>query len=217
MKLFFRPQPNQFAHCSGQYAGSPQIVMTAAQCVVDENGNTYPGITLAAARVPGKRETKFLEWDCHWVDNNHYEREINRTYDHVLFNMTAPKSTNEYHLTASSCAINSYQEFWGTGFPGNFNKGNILVRIQGSKWGVGDRFAFMKKKPFGPGSGGGAWIGDVNGSPDGRRPQNVLPGINAFILSNSDLKITGSPLLDNVWLRLLEIVRNGKSCFAGRR
>lgn len=78
VKLFFRPQPNQFAHCSGQYAGSPQIVMTA------------------------------------------------------------PKSMDEYHLTASSCGINSYQELWGTGFPGNFNKGNILVRVQGSKWGVGD-------------------------------------------------------------------------------
>lgn len=149
--------------CTAEFVGSNRVLMTAAHCLVDDNGKWYKNIVFHP-RSRGKNRIEILKTACKGVPDGAVTqtgRDLRKDYGFIT---TYKKNPSWLGLRSGV----PYTEWAAIGYPINYGNALYLQRVYGFKGttfsGVSDGIVEMKDNPMENGSSGGAWIGKLNNS-----------------------------------------------------
>lgn len=198
-RLFFKLPNGELGTCSAQYVGSSYVIMTAAHCVIDENGTWHHDFLIPlAARSPSGKPI-YMKWVCMSVLQA-FLGPAKHAYDYAFIYT----DFSGVHLGFTTDF--RFSEFESIGYPSNYENGLRLMRVKGSVSVKGDGVVLMRDNPFGPGSSGGAWIGDLN---EGESRGNYAIGLNSFKYDNKST-VMGGPRFNIPWYLLWDFVDHQK-------
>ncbi|ALQ96757.1 hypothetical protein B9J09_04500 [Xylella fastidiosa subsp. pauca] len=196
--------------CTAQFVGSNQVLMTAAHCLIDEDGNWLSNIVFSP-RFRGKDRFKTLKIDCKGVPTDaivNGERNLGKDYGFVT---TYEKGIGSFGLKSNAPGSN----LTAIGYPINYGKALYLQKVNGSrgkifnykdsKGRVISKVVQMLDNPMRDGSSGGAWIDNLNTR--SRGGGNYVVGLNSYYLSKEPT-IIYSPYFDEKVFELLNKVKH---------
>ncbi|MCD8459797.1 hypothetical protein LPH44_12045 (plasmid) [Xylella taiwanensis] len=201
-RLYFTTSTGDYM-CTAEFVGSNQILMTAAHCLMDDNGNWHTNIVFAPRYRGGKR-FKNSGTGCKSVPSNYITKDgINHVADYgfITSNRSGPG------WLGLKIRI-PYTKWTAIGYPDNYKGGRHLMRVDGSKGSSYENDTVqMLNNPMGEGSSGGAWIAEVNTS--NSVGGNYAIGLNSFS-SPGDRNTTYGPYFNQYTFDIFNKVK--KDC-----
>lgn len=199
-KWFFTKASGGDYVCSAEFVGSKRVVMTAAHCVMDgATGQWHKNFKFVRAYDNGGGQS--VGWDCMSVKTAWHTSGPNYPYDYAFVYASSDSGAGWLGLMTDI----PYSQFWAIGYPGNYDNGKYMYKVEGTKGTVSGGTVAMNGNPFGGGSSGGAWIGDLT-TPVAAG--NYAIGLNSYYVGHTDPMY--SPYFDNVTFGLYEYVRDKK-------
>lgn len=177
-KLFFTKDTGGNYSCSAEFVGSKRVIMTAAHCVMNgATGKWYKNFKFARAYDNGGGQK--VGWECMSVKTAWHTSGPNYPYDYAF--IYASKDSGAGWLGLKTAI--PYSQFWSIGYPSNYGGGKRMYKVEGTKGQVGGGTVAMNDNPFGKGSSGGAWIGDLTIPHVGG---NYAIGLNSYYVGSPD-------------------------------
>lgn len=194
-KLFFRKGGASYV-CSAQFVSGRNILLTAAHCLKDENGNWASNFVFKRAYNGNEPET--FGWNCVTTWGN---ATVNGRYNWAKdygFIQTSSSNSRGY----LGWQTNTGSRTWtAVGYPSNYEGGSRMYRDGGVRGATRSGVTEMQGNLMGPGSSGGAWLDAIGpGNP------NYSVGLNSFKYNNNPNSMWG-PVFDSEWLRLLNLAK----------
>lgn len=154
-KLFF-DTPSGPSSCSAQFVGgSKRVLLTAAHCVVDDDGNWYENWEFYRAYHAGGGQQVRLEcisiWDGYYTPNPD-----NPDYDYAFIYTQIESSGGTMGLK-----MIPYTPLTAIGYPAAKEGGQYMYKVSGTRGARQGNTVIMNDNTFEGGTSGGAWIGDL--------------------------------------------------------
>ncbi|WHS98747.1 MAG: hypothetical protein LZT29_01695 [Pantoea stewartii] len=204
-KLFFSDDSGKSKYCSAQYIKSKNLLLTAGHCVRNAVTKKWYSHFIFYPRYANGPKDKSTGWLCAatWSDYTKtipgWSQNWGRDY---AFIYTLSPSKNGY----LGYKINSTEKFTtATGYPGNYEKGNYLMKMSGTQRRVsGSSVVEMRTNRMRSGNSGGAWIINIG---ENNTKGNHVTGINSFHYANTpDSEF--SPVFDKDFITLMNFSNN---------
>jgi hypothetical protein len=157
-KLFFTdPKSGDNYTCSAQFVGNVNVLMTAAHCVRDRDGEWHKNILFKRAfpETSGQEVGAIcLSTKRGWVIGG-----INRWKWDYAFIRTSSSSDSGFMHIMTEIPISQLQAI---GYPLNYGNSMRMQKVYGIKGDVSTGIVEMKGNPMRKGSSGGAWLDNNN-------------------------------------------------------
>lgn len=172
-KLFFSTQDGKNYVASAEFVASNRVLMTAAHCIIDEStGLYYKNFQFRRAYNDGGGQKVSIIGDLIW--SSYYNNgSVNWAYDYAFMRTGTDSGAGWLGFKTGL----PYNSMTAIGYPGNYFGGKSMARVTGSKGGISSNIATMRDNRLGPGSSGGAWIGDLTIDTVGG---NYAIGLNSY-------------------------------------
>jgi len=182
-KLLFNTPVKQNSHCTAQFVGSQQVLMTAAHCIYPfpskkYNPNKQFNLDFHFMRQSEKSSGKAFNVKCYalWRQypdgvNEQYDKhgEVFTNYekwnydfkkwDYAFLCTDKPNDGNNWLGLRST--LPKFPTWTAIGYPQNYGKTKLMQRVTGQKGVVANTIVQMQSNPMQMGSSGGAWIDDL--------------------------------------------------------
>ncbi|MFD1773029.1 trypsin-like serine peptidase [Paenibacillus rhizophilus] len=179
-------------HGTAQFIGHCQMILTAAHCVVDEDtGEEYKNFAFARAyrNVDGNEEQELFAIErIGTAEGAGKFAEL----DFAFCRTTESYPGQTLALKIGEPAPDGHP-MHAIGYPEDFNDGNVMAAVDGTREKINDGSFVMEGNPMGPGSSGGAMMVDLN--IEGRKWTNLVVGLNSRSYED-DNTVELSPIFD---------------------
>ncbi|WP_342422336.1 hypothetical protein [Paenibacillus sp. FSL E2-0178] len=191
---------------SAQFVGHCSILLTAAHCVRDSvTGNYYTNLLFSRG----------------YNDGNNDDFPISRvsTLDKYVGSTESARRSYDYAFAFTNRPFNDWiglqvgnphNAFRAIGYPSNYEKGEKMYAVDGTKGTVQDNVVEMIGNPFAPGASGGAWIAKFSTERDGL--MNLAVGLNGGYALDGSEKWYSPLFLNRETIDLFYQVMNRERC-----
>lgn len=182
-KLYF-VEPAGVACGSAQFCGDPNILLTAAHCLMDHKTGKYfetftfwQAYKIGIANIVGVKA--MIVMDKYFDGKDDFTDGIS-PYD---FGFIITKSASNAGWLGWATGIN-YNSWTAIGYPANYQGGNLMQKVDGTKGYMKAGNVQMLGNPMRSGCSGGAWIAELNTQ---QISGNFAVGLNShYHVNNND-------------------------------
>lgn len=199
-RLFFHT-PNGDMVCSAQFI-RPRVVLTAAHCVQDQQTGTYYSNFNFYLQYNKGRYSRNYDWDCVGTKNGWVSEGFH--WDYAMIRVRGTTATGHFGWRAGWQGL--YNNLVIIGYPLDIAQGEVIQVESGPAKVEENGLVQIKKSDpkFGPGSSGGAWIGDYTT----RNKANYVLSVMSFGYTGTPEYAYG-PYFDVGFKDLLDYVERG--------
>ena len=159
-----------------------QILLTAAHCVVDEDGKLFDNLQF----VQGYDYPS-------WFQSTFYPKKVlvskkyidpygpNRAWLDYAFILTTKKSSGNWWVQFKQGDYDDHTEWTSVGYPKNYGGGRTMKKVNGHKGTEYNHSLAMKQNPMTHGASGGPWLAYKSDKDKGPTSNPHIIGLNAFI------------------------------------
>ena len=219
-KLFFTVHNGSDKVCSGAVL-RPRLVLTAGHCVHSGSADGfYENFLFIPAYHEG--QAPFQAWNWSWVTTtgswvssngtvpNKADFAIIEVEDRIFDNQVMRIGDVVGWLGYRTNALHN-NHTKKIGYPGNHDQGQIMHQVDSQDVGSGTQNTWLYGSDMGRGSSGGPWVMNFGmqavGQSGGHQPwPNRIVGVTSYGFRAASLKVQGSSILDDEFLKILNVV-----------